>query len=90
MKYNAEMFLFARWISTSYADEHIDLKGRSQYDENFDSQNYMSALNMKDGYWWAEKLQFFNKQVLPNYKDSGVVKETAEFLLAQENNLKQK
>lgn len=38
------------------------------------------CLNMKDGYWWKEQLEYFTISILPEYKRNGSYKETVEFL----------
>ena len=75
-----KMFLFARWISTSYADEHWDDKMVSQHEPEFNPHESMSVLNRESGYWWKEQLEYFEKVVYPNYKKMGAIKETKEFL----------
>lgn len=74
------MFLFARWISTCYADEHCDDKMVSQHEPKFNPKEAMSVLNRENGYWWREQLEYFEKIVYPNYKKMGAIKETKEFL----------
>jgi hypothetical protein len=59
--------LFARWVSTCYADEHLDEEMRHTSDENFDESTAMSVLNRESGKWWKEKLDYFNTKVYPNY-----------------------
>ena len=74
------MFLFARWIAASYADEHMDDKMRYTDDEDFDSSTSMSILNRKKGDWYKRQLRFFNDVIYPGYIRIGVVSETEEFL----------
>ena len=77
---NVKMFLFARWISTCYAYEHMDENNRSQYDEGYDRSIAISVLNREDGSWWRDKLRHFNSVVYPNYLKNGSVKNTELFL----------
>ena len=74
------MFLFARWISTCYADEHLDNKMRYTDNVNFDHSSAMSVLNVESGLWWKERLEFFNKIVYPNYLKNGNVDNAKNFL----------
>jgi hypothetical protein len=74
------MFLFARWISTCYADEHIDEQLRYVDNPDFDSSTAMSVLNREDGEWWKKQLIHFNEVVYPNYLENGSVKNTEDFL----------
>jgi len=62
---NVKMFLFARWISTCYADTEL---------------NGLSVLNAESGYWWRDKLEYFNNVVYPNYLENKTVKDTKKFL----------
>jgi len=75
-----KMNLFARWISTCYADEHVDKNMKSQHEFGFDPSTAMSVLNMESGLWWKEQLEYFDKEVYPNYIKNGSVKSTREFL----------
>jgi len=77
---NVKMFLFGRWISTCYADEHIDDNMLSQHDEGFEAFEAMSVLNRESGHWWKDKLKHFNEVVYPNYLKNGSVKNAEEFL----------
>ena len=61
-----KMFLFARWIATCYADEHLDEKMRYSDNEDFDSSTAISVLNRETGYWYKEQLKHFNDVV---YRD---------------------
>jgi len=70
----AQMFLFARWMATLYADTHSH------------ACDGMSVLNIENGEWWKDKLEYFNKVVYPNYVENNTVKETNKFL----NNTKKK
>ena len=63
---NVRMFLFARWMSTCYADT-CDV-------------NRLSVLNTESGEWWKEKLEHFNETVYPNYVENGTVTDTEEYL----------
>jgi hypothetical protein len=58
-------FLFARWIAMVYADE---LEGG------------ISILNTKDGYWYKEKLEYFEFNVYPKMKENKTVSKTRSFL----------
>jgi len=78
---NVKMFLFARWIATCYADEHVDHKMRYTDNMDFDSSTAMSVLNMESGLWYKEQLKHFNDVVYPNYVKNGSVKSAKEFLL---------
>lgn len=80
MMENAKMFLFARWMATCYADEHVDSNMISQYNDRFNTNEAMSVLNRESGYWWKNKLEYFNEIVYPNYLKNGSVKNTEEFL----------
>jgi hypothetical protein len=60
------MFLFARWMSTCYADT-VEV-GRT------------SVLNTESGEWWKEQLDHFNEKVYPNYIKNGTVEDTEEYL----------
>jgi hypothetical protein len=42
--------VFARWIATCYADEHLDEKMRYTDNEDFDSTTAMSVLNRETGH----------------------------------------
>ena len=77
---NLKMFLFARWIATCYADEHIDENMISQYEPEFNSKNSISVLNKESGYWWKKQLKHFNEIVYPNYLKNDTIKNTEEFL----------
>lgn len=73
--------LFARWISICYADEHLDESLRDQHTEGFDPQTALSVLNRQDGHWWKQRLEHFEKVVLPNYIKNGSVEGMQSFLL---------
>lgn len=75
-----KMFLFARWIATCYADEHIDDNMISQHEEGFNPCEAISVLNRESGYWWKTKLKHFNEVVYPNYMKNGTADETEKFL----------
>lgn len=60
-----KMFLFARWISTCYADTEVD---------------GLSVLNAESGEWWKSQLNYFNEMVYPNYVENGTVEDTKEYL----------
>ena len=77
---NVKMFLFARWISTCYADTHLDSEKRSQHDIGFNASEAMSVLNREDGHWYKKQLEYFNQHVYPNYIKNGS-KENAENFL---------
>jgi hypothetical protein len=77
---NVKMFLFARWISTCYADSHLDNNMKSEADEGFKSDVAISVLNRESGYWYKKQLQHFNTVVYPNYIKNGTVKDTKQFL----------
>lgn len=72
---NTKMFLFARWISICYADEHKDENGNY-----IGSGSGMSVLNTEDGEWWKKQLDHFNKTVWPNYIKNGSVDSANAFL----------
>lgn len=48
---NVKMFMFARWVSTCYADDHIDEK---KILVTPDHPEAMSVLNREDGEWWKK------------------------------------
>ena len=73
-------FLFARWLATSYADEHLDNEMRYSDNEGFDSSTAMSVLNREGGEWYKEQLKYFNNEVLPNYIKRGSFDSAKEFL----------
>ena len=75
-----KMLLFARWISTDYADEHIDANMHSQHEKGFDASTELSVLNRQSGTWWKQQLEYFNKVVYPNYLKSGTVADMRKFL----------
>lgn len=77
---NVKMFLFARWISTCYADEHLDEEGVHQSNQDYDAKSGMSVLNREDGEWWERQLNHFNLVVYPNYVENGTVEKTSRFL----------
>jgi len=77
---NTKMFLFARYLATCYADEHMNANGKSQHDMEYDPAEGMSVLNLEDGYWYMEQLKHFNDVVYPNYIKGGGVKEASEFI----------
>ena len=70
---NVKMFLFTRWISTCYADTHIDINGNVQGSLSYDSSNSLSVLNMENGLWYKDKIEHFNNVVYPNYIKNGSV-----------------
>lgn len=76
-----KMYLFARWIATCYADEHLDAEMRYVDNEYFDESSAMSVLNRNNGDWYKEKLSYFNNVVYPNYIKNGVVDHTKIFLI---------
>lgn len=82
---NVKMFLFARWISTCYADEHLDKNKVHQATSGFDSSSAMSVLNVEDGNWWKKQLKEFNDNVYPNYVKNGSEKNAADFLKDLDN-----
>ena len=77
---SAKTLLFARWISTCYADEHLDEKKRYTDNENFDKSTAISVLNREDGYWWKKQFEHFNDVVWSNYLKNGSAKSAKEFL----------
>jgi hypothetical protein len=76
---DVKMFLFARWISTCYADTHIDKEKRKLYDIGYDSSTSLSVLTMEDGHWYKKQIQHFNEVVYPNYIKNGSVKDAKQF-----------
>lgn len=74
---NTKMFLFSRWMSAQYADEHLD-ENRQYCHSNDD--NCLSVLVREDGYWWKKQLEYFNTTVLKNYVKNGTYKSTFDFL----------
>ena len=74
-----KMFLFARWISTCYADTHLDSNKRCEHDMGFDPTDAISVLNREDGYWYKEQLKHFNDVVYPNYIKNGSVDDAKKF-----------
>lgn len=81
-----KMFLFARWMSTCYADEHIDDNMNHQSSFKYTQKDGMSVLNRESGYWWQEQLNHFNDVVYPNYVENGTVKDSKEFLSGKKTN----
>jgi len=75
-----KMFLFARWISTCYADTHLDEKMLCEHNKGFNNSEAISVLNRENGYWYKEQLEYFNNVVYPNYKKNGTVDNTIKFL----------
>lgn len=75
-----KMFLFARWISTNYADEHLDEELRYVDNKDFDSLTAKSVLNMENGEWWKKQLNHFNNIVYPIYLKNGTVNDIKEYL----------
>lgn len=75
-----ESFLFARWIATCYADEHLDSSMKDQHTYGFNEMDSMSVLNRESGIWWKKQLEHFYAIVLPNYKKNGSFKNTRDFL----------
>ena len=61
------MVMFARWMATCYADTRKTEGG-------------LSILNMENGYWWKDRLEHFNKVVLPTYTENGNLDEFVKFL----------
>ena len=76
---NVKMFLFARWISTCYADSHLDKEMRCEHDEGFDGKEAISVLNRQSGEWYKEQLKHFNEVVYPNYIKNGSVENAEKF-----------
>jgi len=68
---DVKMMLFARWLSTCYADEHLDDKMRYTDNPDFDRTTAMSVLNRENGYWYMEQIKHFNDVVYPNYIKNG-------------------
>ncbi len=66
-----KILLFAKWIATCYADTHMDDKGRTENDMDFNSKNAICVLNREKGEWWKERLEHFEKVVYPNYVKNG-------------------
>lgn len=77
---NVRAMLFARWISTCYADEHLDKNMRHQSELGFDEKSAMSVLTCESGSWWKKALIEFNETAWPNYVSNGTVKSMYEFL----------
>jgi hypothetical protein len=77
---NVKMFLFARWIATCYADEHLDKNMKSQHEKGFKEEEAMSVLNRESGEWYKEQLKYFNESVYPNYVENGSIENTINFL----------
>ena len=77
---NTKMFLFARWISTCYADEHLDEEMRYNDNQDFNELTSMSVLNREKGDWWKERLKHFNEVIYPNFKEYGGAENANEFL----------
>ena len=74
-----KMFLFARWISTCYADEHLDDKMRYTDNPEFDSSTAMSVLNREDGKWWKGQLEYFEMEIYPNLIHTSIFQITWKF-----------
>lgn len=75
-----KMFLFARWISTCYADSHLDENMKCEHDVGFNPGEAISVLNRESGFWWQEQLEHFEKVVYPNYIKNGSVDNVKKFL----------
>ncbi len=75
-----KMFLFARWIATCYADEHMDNNGKSQHDYGYNPVEAMSVLNRESGFWWQDQLEHFEKVIYPNLLKNGGVANVKDFL----------
>lgn len=75
-----KMLWFSRWLATSYADEHLDKDMKHQSEENFDRGSELSVLNRETGYWYADKLKYFEEKVFQNQlklsKERGYLEET--------------
>jgi len=74
------MYLFARWIASCYADEHLDEKMRYSDNVDYDSTTERSVLNRQTGNWYKKQLKFFNTVVYPNYIQNGSVDEAIKFI----------
>jgi len=68
---NVRALLFARWMATCYSNE-TDIYG-----------GVASTLNTSDGYWWRDKLNYFNNVVYPNYVKNGSVEDAYKFLIEE-------
>ncbi len=79
-----KMFLFARWISTCYADTHLDSDMKSEHDEGFKKEESISVLNREDGQWYKEQLEFFNQKILPVYIKNGNYDSAKNFLFPED------
>jgi uncharacterized protein YwqG len=79
-----KIFWFSRWISTSYADEHLDKNMKHQSEEGFDRTSELSVLNRETGYWYIDRMKYFEKNVFSNMleiaKERGSLKETLGLL----------
>lgn len=80
------MFLFARWISTCYADEYLDKDNIYQGEQGFGRTTAMSALNRENEIWWVKQLQHFEEVVYPNYVENKTAERTEIFLKEQWKN----
>lgn len=78
-----KMFLFARWISTCYADTHLDGNMKSEHDEGFKPEDSISVLNRESGAWYKKQLKHFNEIVFPNYVKNGSFNSAKEFLFPE-------
>ena len=75
-----KMFLFARWLSTCYADELMDSNGKTTCDCGFDRSTAISVLNRANGGWYKSMLKHFNDKVYPKMIMDGSIKEVEKFL----------
>lgn len=73
-------FLFTRWLATSYADEHLDENNQFQGHPDFNANTAISVLNRSSEHWYKDKLEYFEYEVLPNYKINGLYQDAYEFL----------
>lgn len=79
----AKLFLFARWMSINYADDHIDTQKRHTSDPDCNFNEVMSVLNLENGDWWKKELEYFEDVVWPEYVNNGSVEDTIKFLTEQ-------
>jgi len=80
-----KMFLFSRWLATSYADEHLDKNMKHSSQEGYTGVDELSVLNRQNGNWYKEQIYYFNNVVYPTYLKDGSVKNIKIFLNIPDN-----
>jgi len=77
---DVKAFLFARWLATCYADELMDANMCHSATVGYDPSTALSVLNRESGHWYKERLDYFNKNVYPEYEANGSTEKIARFL----------